>query len=81
MGDFIKELYEDVVIEIVNMTRATLKEASEFKTILTTEIDSGCKKMIIDLSGCDYMDKALQYFDGLKSDSNFEMTKKDKGLE
>ena len=81
MGDFIKELYEDVVIEIVNMTRATLKEASEFKTILTTEIDSGCKKMIIDLSGCDYMDKALQYSDGLKSDSNFEMTKKDKGLE
>ena len=81
MGDFIKELYEDVVIEIVNMTRATLKEASEFKTILTTEIDSGCKKMIIDLSGCDYMDKALQYFDGLKSDSNFEMIKKDEGLE
>ena len=131
MGDFIKELYEDVVIEIINMTRATLKEAIEFKTVLTSEIDNGCRKMIIDLSNCNYMDStflgtivvafkmisnvngklvlispktfaydmlhvtgtmklfnvfesmdsALQYFDGLNSTSNIDMTKKDKGLE
>ncbi len=59
MGDFIKEIYEDVVIEIVNITRATLKEAIEFKTILISEIDNGCKKMIIDLSGCEYMDSTF----------------------
>jgi anti-anti-sigma factor len=59
LGDFIKEIYEDVVIEIVNMTRATLKEAIDFKTILTSEIDTGCRKMIIDLSGCEYMDSTF----------------------
>ncbi len=59
MGDFIKELYKDVVIEIVNITRATLKEAIDFKTILISEIDNGCRKMIIDLSGCEYMDSTF----------------------
>ena len=59
MGDFIKEIYEDVVIEVVNINRATLKEAIEFKAVLTNEIDNGCKKMIIDLSSCEYMDSTF----------------------
>ncbi len=59
MGDFIKELYEDVVIEVVNITRATMKEALDFKTILSNEIDNGCIKMIVDLSSCAYMDSTF----------------------
>ena len=59
MSDFIKELYEDVVIEVVNIERATLKEAIDFKTILSSEIDNGCIKMIIDLSACNYMDSTF----------------------
>ncbi len=59
MSDFTKEIYEDVVIEIVNINRATLKEAIEFKAVLISEIDNGCKKMIIDLSSCEYMDSTF----------------------
>ena len=43
--EFTKEKYEDVIVEIVNLTRATLKEAEEFKKLLAQDIEEGNKKI------------------------------------
>jgi hypothetical protein len=36
--DFTKEKYADVVVEVVNLSRATLKEAEEFKQTLVQDM-------------------------------------------
>ncbi len=59
MGDFIKNYFEDITILVVNLSRATLKEAIEFKYLVLAEIDKGCKKLIVDLSDCSYMDSTF----------------------
>lgn len=57
--DFIKETYDDVVVEIVNLTRATLKEAEEFKEKLTQDIELGSRKMVVDLAECEFIDSTF----------------------
>jgi anti-anti-sigma factor len=57
--DFTKEVYGNVLLEIVNLTRATLKEAEEFKQILTQDIESGWRKIVIDLSECEFIDSTF----------------------
>jgi len=57
--DFIKETYEDVVVEIVDLSRATLKEADEFKQRLAQNIEEGWKKIVVDLSECEFIDSTF----------------------
>lgn len=57
--DFIKEDRGDVVVEKVNLTRATLKEADEFKRTLMEDIESGKKKIVVDLSECEFIDSTF----------------------
>ena len=57
--DFIKEESGDVIIEKVNLTRATLKEADEFKQALANDIDSGRKKIVVDLTDCEFIDSTF----------------------
>jgi len=57
--DFTKEIYGNVLLEVVNLTRATLKEAEEFKQILTQDIESGWRKVVIDLSECEFIDSTF----------------------
>ena len=57
--DFIKETYDDVVVEIVDLTRATLKEADEFKQRLAQNIEEGWKKIVVDLSECEFIDSTF----------------------
>ena len=57
--DFIKETFEEIVVEVVNLSRATLKEAEEFKKILTQEIELGSRKMVVDLSECEFIDSTF----------------------
>jgi anti-anti-sigma factor len=57
--DFIKESFGDVVVESVNLSRATLKEAEEFKKVLSQEIEQGAKKLIVDLSECEFIDSTF----------------------
>ncbi|HED05082.1 MAG TPA: anti-sigma factor antagonist [Ignavibacteria bacterium] len=57
--DFIKEKYNEVVVEIVNLTRATLKEAEEFKLTLSNDIDEGARKLIVDISECEFIDSTF----------------------
>jgi anti-anti-sigma factor len=57
--DFQKEMKGDVIIEIVNLTRATLKEAEEFKSLLISDIEEGWQKIIVDLSECEFIDSTF----------------------
>jgi anti-anti-sigma factor len=57
--DFTKEKYGDVIVEVVNLDRATLKEAEEFKLTLTQDIEEGIKKIIVDISLCEFIDSTF----------------------
>lgn len=57
--DFTKEVDGDVLIEKVNFSRATFKEAQEFKDRLLYDILTNNIKIIIDLSGCEYIDSTF----------------------
>ncbi len=57
--EYIKEQVGDVVVERVNLTRATLKEADEFKATLVADIEKGYKKVVVDLSDCEFIDSTF----------------------
>jgi len=57
--DFTKEKYNDVLVEVVNLTRATLKEAEEFKLTLLQDIEEGVKKIVVDISQCEFIDSTF----------------------
>ena len=57
--DYIRKENNDVILLQVNLSRATLKEAEEFKTILMTDINDGKKKIVVDLSGCEFIDSTF----------------------
>ncbi len=50
--DFSKEVINDVLVEKVNFSRATFKEAQEFKDRLVYDILTNNLRIIIDLSSC-----------------------------
>jgi anti-anti-sigma factor len=57
--DFTKEKYGEVLVEVVNLTRATLKEAEEFKLTLSQDIEEGDKKIVVDISQCEFIDSTF----------------------
>jgi anti-anti-sigma factor len=57
--DYTQEKYDDVVVEVVNLSRATLKEAMEFKEVLTHDIAIGNTKIVVDLSDCEFIDSTF----------------------
>jgi anti-anti-sigma factor len=57
--NFEKEINEDIVIEKVNLKRATYKEAGEFRNIVQSDIEAGWQKIIIDMKPCEFMDSAF----------------------
>jgi anti-anti-sigma factor len=57
--DYIRSEKNEVILLKVNLVRATLKEADEFKNMLKKDIDSGQKKLIIDLSYCEFIDSTF----------------------
>lgn len=57
--DFTREVVGDVLIEKVNFSRATFKEAQEFKDRLVYDILTNNLKIIIDLSSCEYIDSTF----------------------
>lgn len=56
---FIREEHNDVIVEVVELTRATLNEVDEFKQRLVENIDNGYKKIIVDLAGCEFIDSTF----------------------
>ncbi len=54
--DFRKEYWGNVVVEIVNLKRATYIESESFGSVLEEDISSGSLKFVVDLSGCEFVD-------------------------
>ena len=59
MEDFEKKAINDVIVEIVNLSRATFKEASEFKKILNEDLEKKFQKIVVDISQCEFMDSTF----------------------
>ncbi|MCF8243048.1 MAG: STAS domain-containing protein [Melioribacteraceae bacterium] len=57
--DIIEEKIGDVLVEIVNLDRATLKEAGDLKDIMYSRIEEGYRKLIVDLSTCEFIDSTF----------------------
>ena len=52
-------IIEGKVIITVELIRATIKEAEEFKLLLAQEIESGTRDLIVDLSYCEFIDSTF----------------------
>ena len=59
MENFEKQLSGDVLIEKVNLQRATLVEANIMKKRLLDDIQLNNKNIIIDISKCDFIDSTF----------------------
>ncbi len=57
--DFTVERVKDIMVVKVNFSRATLKESKELKNILFDGIDIGERKIIVDLSMCEFVDSTF----------------------
>lgn len=59
MEDFEKKIEKDVVIEVVNLSRATWKEAKQFKKILEEDVEKKFRKLVVDISQCEFLDSTF----------------------
>lgn len=57
--NFIREEAEGAVIHSVQIKRATTFEADEFREILLNDINSGVKKIVVDLEKCSFLDSTF----------------------
>jgi len=57
--EYVKEEVGDIVVEKVNLSRATLKEAEDFKRTLVRDIESGKKRIVVDLADCEFIDSTF----------------------
>lgn len=57
--EFFRKDLDDVIVLTVNLKRATLVEAEEFKQVLVNEIQRGFKKIVVDLSTCEFIDSTF----------------------
>lgn len=55
----VEEKIGDVLVEIINVERASVVEAEELKGKLNNAFDDGYKKLIVDLTECDFVDSAF----------------------
>jgi anti-anti-sigma factor len=59
LEDFEKKIEKDVVVEVVNLSRATWKEAQEFKKILEEDVEKKFRKLVVDISKCEFLDSTF----------------------
>ena len=57
--NFEKETRGDILIEKINIERATYKEAEEFRKFIQEDIDKGLNKIIIDMKPCEFIDSTF----------------------
>ncbi len=57
--EFFREEIEEIIVISVNLRRATLVEAEEFKDVLVNDIQRGFKKIVVDLSACEFIDSTF----------------------
>ena len=56
---FIQEEHGSIIVEVVDLEKATLLDAGEFKEILNQDIQAGRRKIIIDLTECEFIDSTF----------------------
>ena len=56
---YIKEIMGEVLVEIVDLKRATVMESDDFRDVLMNDIKNGWKKIVVDLSKCTFMDSTF----------------------
>lgn len=59
MEDFLKYHINGVNVEVVNLSRATYKEASQLREILEDNITRKRKKIVVDISQCEFIDSTF----------------------
>ena len=59
MDNFLTIDKGDVIIEVVNLVKATREQAEEFKLILLKHIDDSNIKLIVDLHQCVFVDSTF----------------------
>ncbi len=59
MDNFLTIDKGDIIIEVVNLAKATAEQAEEFKSILLKHIDDGNIKLIVDLHQCVFVDSTF----------------------
>ncbi len=57
--EFITEEHGDVLVKMVMLSRATLREADDFKNTLAEDIQNGARKIVVDLSECEFIDSTF----------------------
>lgn len=57
--DIIEEIMDDILVEIINLDRATLQEAEQLKKMINRKIEAGFNKIVVDLSACEYLDSTF----------------------
>jgi anti-anti-sigma factor len=57
--EYVKEEVGEIIVEKVNLTRATLKEAEDFKKTLINDIEAGKKRIVVDLVDCEFIDSTF----------------------
>jgi anti-anti-sigma factor len=57
--DFYQEKHGVVIVDVVNISRATMKEAEEFKQVLLKDIELGWRKIVVDLTDCEFIDSTF----------------------
>ncbi len=57
--DFTVEIVDGIAIVKLNMMRATIKEAQEFKKTLQSVYQNNYNKIIIDFSDCSFVDSSV----------------------
>jgi anti-anti-sigma factor len=50
---------KDITVFTVKLKRATMSESNEFKTLLLEEVESGKKKIIVDMNECEFIDSTF----------------------
>jgi len=56
---FMQEEHGSILVEVVDLNRATLSDVEEFKKILFQDIQTGWKKIIVDLTECEFIDSTF----------------------
>ncbi len=59
MPDFERKVIKDVIVETAYLTRATFKEAADLRKILADDYELRFKKVIVDISQCEFMDSTF----------------------
>jgi anti-anti-sigma factor len=57
--NIVEELIGDVLVEIVNVGRASFNEAAKFKEMLNEKIKMGTTKIVVDLTACEFIDSTF----------------------